>query len=58
MVRRESGNRGTVELVRIFSHQGLACRRPQHDLTLADTPDPFRFIIDRCQVSPGAWTLL
>ena len=47
-----------MELVRIFKHQGLACRRLQHDLTLADTPDPFRFIIDRCQVSPGAWKLL
>ncbi len=53
----KSGNRGTVELVKIFTHKGLACRRLQHDITLASAADPFHFIIDRCQVSPGVWKM-
>lgn len=48
-----SGNAGTVELVRIFEHKGLTCRRLQHDIA-----EPFRFIIDRRQVSPGVWKTL
>lgn len=54
----KSGDRGTVQLVRIFEHKELACRRLQHDIILADVANPFRFIIDRCQVSPGVWKIL
>ena len=55
----KSGNRGRVELIRIFEHRGQACRRLQHDITLADTAaGPFRFIIDRCKVSANEWKML
>ncbi len=54
----KSGNAGTVRLVRIFKYNDLTCRRLQHDITLEDASDPFRFIIDRCQVSPGVWKIL
>jgi len=54
----ESGNGGRIELVRIFNHQNLPCRRLQHDITVGEAADPFRFLVDRCKVASGEWKLL
>ena len=53
-----SGNTGTVELIGIFEHKGLPCRRLQHDIKVKDVADPFRYIFDRCKVPSGEWKLL
>lgn len=54
----ENGNQGTVRLVRVFTHDELPCRRLQHDIKLASTGTPFRYIFDRCRLPSGEWKLL
>lgn len=53
-----SGNAGTVELIGTFEHQGLPCRRLQHDIQVKGAANPFRYIFDRCKTADGAWKLL
>ncbi|WP_420349107.1 hypothetical protein [Pelagibius sp.] len=53
-----SGNTGAVQLVQIFEHQGLTCRRLQHDIKINDVEDTFRYIFDRCKTASGEWKLL
>ena len=36
----------------------MPCRRIQHDITIDGVADPFRYIIDSCQVADGSWKLL
>lgn len=55
---QNSGNSGTVQLIGLFDHQGLPCRRLQHDITIKDVADPFRFIVDRCKTADGSWKQL
>ena len=54
----DSGNQGTVRLVRIFTYNDLPCRRLQHDIKLASVGTPFRYLFDRCRVPSGEWKLL
>ena len=54
----DSGNTGSVQLIGTFEHQGLPCRRLQHDIKIKDVADPFRYIFDRCKTSSGEWKLL
>ena len=54
----QSGNSGTVALVGTFEHQGLPCRRLQHDIKVKDVQDSFRYIFDRCKTAGGEWKLL
>lgn len=54
----DTGNQGTVRLVRIFAHDGLPCRRLQHDVRQAGVGTPSRYIFDRCRVPSGEWKLL
>ena len=54
----KSGNSGTVQLIGLFDHQGLPCRRLQHDIKIHDVDDPFRFIVDRCKAADGTWKQL
>ena len=54
----ESGNYGTVTLIQKHAHQGLPCRRLQHDIKIKGEADPYRFIIDRCKTEDGSWKLL
>ena len=54
----ETGNSGTATLLERFEHDGMPCRRIQHDITIEDVADKFRYIIDRCQVADGSWKLL
>lgn len=54
----ESENTGSVQLIGTFEHQGLPCRRLQHDIKIKDVADPFRYIFDRCKVASGEWKLL
>ena len=54
----KSGNTGAVQLIGLFDHQGLPCRRLQHDIRIAKVADPFRFIFDRCKTADGAWKTL
>jgi surface antigen len=54
----ETGNAGTATLIDRFTHQDMPCRRIQHDITISGVADPFRYIIDSCQVADGSWKLL
>ena len=54
----ETGNEGTVELVRTFAHKEMPCRRLQHDITISKVSDSYRFVIDRCKVPTGEWKIL
>lgn len=54
----ESGNHGTAVLVERFEYKKLPCRRIQHDIKLKKIADPYRFVIDRCQVADGSWKFL
>ncbi|MEO3430950.1 hypothetical protein AAFN88_19000 [Pelagibius sp. CAU 1746] len=54
----KSGNTGSVQLIGIFEHKGLPCRRLQHDIKIKNVADPFRYIFDRCKVPSGEWKLL
>jgi surface antigen len=54
----ESGNQGTAKLVERFEYKKLPCRRIQHDIKLKKIADPYRFVIDRCQVADGSWKFL
>jgi len=53
-----TGNSGTVQLIGLFDHQGLPCRRLQHDIKIKGVSDPYRFIVDRCKVADGSWKQL
>lgn len=53
-----SGNTGSVQLIGTFDHQGMPCRRLQHDIKIKDVADPFRYIFDRCKTPDGAWKIL
>jgi surface antigen len=53
-----SGNSGTVELIGLFRHQDLPCRRLQHDIRIKGVSDPYRFIFDRCKTADGSWKQL
>jgi len=53
-----TGNYGSVELILIHAHNGLPCRRLQHDIRLSGVANPYRFIIDRCKVEDGSWKFL
>ena len=54
----DSGTAGSVQLVGNFEHKNLPCQRLQHDIKIAKVGDPFRYIIDRCQIASGEWKLL
>ena len=54
----QSGNHGTIELIRAGERQGMPCRRLQHDIKVKDVADPFRFTVDRCKTAEGAWKAL
>lgn len=54
----QTGNSGIVQLIGLFDHQGLPCRRLQHDITIKNVDDPYRFIVDRCKVADGSWKQL
>ena len=51
----ESGNQGSVMLVGIFTHNDLPCRRLQHDIEIATSGTPFRYVFDRCKLPTGEW---
>ena len=53
-----TGNSGTVQLIGLFDHKGLPCRRLQHDISIKNVDDPYRFIVDRCKVADGTWKQL
>lgn len=53
-----SGDSGTATLVDRFTHNDMSCRRIQHDIRIKSVADPFRFIIDTCQVADGSWKML
>jgi len=54
----ETGNRGTVTLIGTHQHDGLPCRRLQHDIDLKRTRDTYRFTVDRCRTADGEWKIL
>ena len=54
----ETGNQGTVRLVKLFTYNDLPCRRLQHDIKLATVGTPFRYVFDRCKLPTGEWKLL
>ena len=54
----ETGNHGTVKLIRKHEYKGLPCRRLQHDIKLKRIIDPYRFTLDRCKVADGEWKIL
>ena len=54
----ETGNNGTITLIRKHAYKGLPCRRLQHDIRVKNAADPYRFIIDRCKTADGSWKLL
>jgi surface antigen len=54
----ETGNHGTVKLIRKHEYKGLPCRRLQHDIKLKRITDHYRFTLDRCKVADGEWKIL
>jgi surface antigen len=54
----ESGNAGTVTYVGDSSYKELSCRRLQHDITLKNAGQDYRFIVDRCKMPDGSWKAL
>ena len=55
---KDTGNKGTVEIIQLFEEQGLNCVRLQHDIYVKDAGDHFRYTIDRCRTEAGEWKLL
>lgn len=53
-----SGASGTAILLDRFTHNDMPCRRIQHDIRIKGVADPFRYIIDSCQVADGSWKML
>lgn len=53
-----SGGAGTVELVEIFEHEGLPCRKLLHMAKPGKSADPKRFTITRCRTADGTWKIL
>ncbi|WP_422367867.1 hypothetical protein [Pelagibius sp.] len=53
-----SGNTGAVQLIRVFEHKGLTCRRLQHDIQVSKVANTFRYIFDRCKTESGEWKVL
>lgn len=54
----ETGNSGTVTLIGEHEHEGMPCRRLQHDIALARVRDPYQFMVDRCRTADGEWKIL
>ncbi|GAB5471244.1 MAG: hypothetical protein Kilf2KO_42740 [Rhodospirillales bacterium] len=54
----ESGNHGTATLVNAESHQGMPCRKIQHEIHVKNVATLFTFVNDRCQVANGEWKAL
>ncbi|MEO1194048.1 MAG: RT0821/Lpp0805 family surface protein [Pseudomonadota bacterium] len=54
----ETGNRGTATLVSAAPHQGLPCRKIQHEIHVKNVDTVFTFVNDRCQVADGEWKAL
>ena len=57
-----SGNRGTVKLLQRFEaeHEGnkLPCRKIEYDAQIRNSSNPYRFLLNRCQVPDGRWKIL
>jgi len=53
-----SGNAGSVQLIQLFDHKGMPCRRLQHDIMVKKVANTFRYIFDRCKTPDGSWKLL
>ena len=54
----ESGGSGTVELVDMFEHEGLPCRKLLHHARLGKSADPKQLTITRCKTADGTWKIL
>ena len=54
----ETGNHGTVKLIRKHEYKGLPCRRLQHHIELKRVKDPRSFVLDRCRAADGEWKIL
>jgi surface antigen len=54
----ESGNAGSVSLVKTFEHQGLPCKRVQHIVKQKDRADQVVYQFARCRTGDGTWKLM
>lgn len=54
----ETGNHGTVKLIRKHEYKGMPCRELQHDIELKRSANPHRFTLDRCRTDDGEWKIL
>ncbi len=54
----ESGNAGSVSLVKTFEHQGLPCKRVQHAIKQKGHADQVIYQFARCRAADGTWKLL
>jgi surface antigen len=54
----ETGNSGTVSVVRLFEHGGLPCKRLQHTIKQKGRADRSIYQFARCRTSDGSWKLL
>ena len=54
----ETGNHGTVTLIRKHEYKGMPCRELQHDIDLKRAANPHRFTLDRCRTDDGEWKIL
>src|SRR3546814_14941609 len=50
----QTGNRGSIELIRTGQYQGLPVRLRQHDIRVTDVDDTYRFHVDPCKTREGA----
>src|SRR5262249_796702 len=54
-----SGNRGTVKLLQRFEtvYEGnkLPCRKIEYDAQIKNSSNPYRFLLNRCQIADGSW---
>jgi surface antigen len=52
----QSGNSGTVKLIREFTQKGMPCRRLEHRIKLAREGER-KYTMNRCKGPDGQWKL-
>jgi len=56
----DTGNSGSVKLLRVFTGKGMPCRTLRYRVRLHDRQgrDPDQFVVNWCRTASGEWKLL
>ena len=53
-----TGTSGTIEIVRTFEKQGMACQKRRYTFKNNKKPTPETFVLDMCRLPSGEWKIV